>query len=125
MTSSAVPPLRPDSAPDLKVLRIVHRTAGIGMVISGNDFVFIRQNICCGCVIFPVPAGSRDHRQRLSLSAHFVVQFIARPDLQLSSIYEGLYRLAASLGKSHVGRIWSENNLGTSRADLCLFADSS
>jgi hypothetical protein len=33
--------------------------------------------------------------------------------------------LAASLGKSHVGRIWSENNLGTSRADLCLFADSS
>ncbi|MGA3198028.1 MAG: hypothetical protein ABSD89_01265 [Halobacteriota archaeon] len=68
---------------------------------------------------------SRDHRQRLSLPAHFVVQFIARPDLQLSSIYEGLDRLAASLGKSHVGRIWSENNLGTSRADLCLFADSS
>lgn len=124
MISSAVPPLRPDSAPDLKVLRIVHRTAGIGTVIIGNDFVFIRQNISSGSVIFPIPAGSRHHQPRLSLSAQFVVQFIARPDLQLSSMYEGLDRLAGSLGKSNVERIWSEDNIGTSRADLCLFADS-
>jgi len=47
---------------DLKILRIVHRTAGIGAAVVDDDFVFIRQNMSYGCLIFSIPAGSRDHQ---------------------------------------------------------------
>jgi hypothetical protein len=61
---------------DLEILGIVHRTASIGTAVVGNDFEFIQENICNRWIGTPIPATARDHQQRLSLAAYFVVQFI-------------------------------------------------
>ena len=46
---------------DLEILGIIHRTAGIGTPIVGNDFVFITENIRNGCIKIPIAATRRDH----------------------------------------------------------------
>src|SRR5262245_28944546 len=61
---------------DLEILGDVHRAAGIGAPVVGDDLVLVGQKIGDQGVRSRIPAAAWDHQQRLSRAAYFVIESI-------------------------------------------------